>query len=221
MRLALAPILMLPCLIALLVSIKRESLLGRRISKPLCSLTFLLGALLATPPSGEHAWAYAGLGLSFLGDMFLLGEDRKALATGLVAFLAGHVCYLVWILPQAGITSLPLWTPLLVLPFLAAGAWILRAAWDSLGSLRIPGILYFCALSFLAWTALASWLGHHPTSPSWALKGLGLALFFVSDLAVARHRLVKAEFGNKVWGLPTYYLAQHALALSLAQSTLG
>ncbi|MBL4846548.1 MAG: lysoplasmalogenase [Planctomycetes bacterium] len=215
---ALGPLLAVPCLAALLVSVYREQAGRRRVIKPLCSLTFVLAALLATPPGREHLWAYLGLGLSFVGDILLLGEDRRALGGGLAAFLLAHACYLAWVLPGVHWGELPLWTLLLALPLLAAGGWILRAAWPRLGALAAPAVLYFCALSFLTWAALATWLGQAPGDPAAALRGLGLGLFFASDIAVARHRLVVPGFVNKAWGLPTYYLSQHFLALSLAST---
>lgn len=213
---ALGPLLGVPCLAALLYALYHERKGLRCVAKPLASATFLLTALSAAPPAAEHAWLYAALGLSFVGDVLLLGEDRRALACGLVAFLAAHVCYGVWILPGLAWAQLPLWSALLALPLLGAGAWILRAAWPQLGALKAPGVIYFCALSTLTWAALAGWLALTPSSPQAALRGVGLALFFVSDLAVARHRLVAPGFVNKTWGLPTYYAAQHLLALSLA-----
>jgi len=213
---ALGPLLGLPCLGLLLYALYHERRGLRYVAKPLCSAAFVVTALLSASPALEHAWVYAALGLSFLGDVLLLGEDRRALAGGLVAFLAAHACYLVWILPTVDWGALPLWSALLVLPFLGAGAWIVRAAWPKLGALKVPGLVYFGALTVLSWAALAAWLAQDPSSLQAGLRGVGLTLFFVSDLAVARHRLVAPGFVNKTWGLPTYYAAQHLLALSLA-----
>ena len=41
------------------------------------------------------------------------------------------------------------------------------------------------------------------------------ALFFVSDLSVARNRFVAREFSNLVWGLPAYFGGQLLIAWSL------
>ena len=43
----------------------------------------------------------------------------------------------------------------------------------------------------------------------------GAALFFVSDLAVARDKFVGASFLNRAWGLPAYYAGQLLIAWSL------
>ena len=49
------------------------------------------------------------------------------------------------------------------------------------------------------------------------LLGLGAALYFASDIAVARDRFVGASFANKAWGLPAYYAAQLLIAWSTAR----
>ena len=43
----------------------------------------------------------------------------------------------------------------------------------------------------------------------------GAILFYLSDLAVARHRFVHESFVNRAIGLPTYYLGQLLLALTI------
>ena len=43
----------------------------------------------------------------------------------------------------------------------------------------------------------------------------GAILFYLSDLAVARHRFIHKSFINRALGLPTYYLGQLLLALTI------
>ena len=47
------------------------------------------------------------------------------------------------------------------------------------------------------------------------LPAIGGVLFYLSDLAVARHRFVAPGFVNRAWGLPTYYLAQLLIAYAV------
>jgi uncharacterized membrane protein YhhN len=49
-----------------------------------------------------------------------------------------------------------------------------------------------------------------------ALVAAGASLFFLSDLAVARHRFVARSFWNKLWGQPAYFAGQLLIAWSLA-----
>ena len=43
----------------------------------------------------------------------------------------------------------------------------------------------------------------------------GAAMFYLSDLAVARDRVVSSGFWNKAWGLPLYFGGQLFLAASI------
>jgi len=60
-----------------------------------------------------------------------------------------------------------------------------------------------------------------PRTPGWpyAIGAIallaGAALFFVSDLAVARDRFVAPGFANRLWGLPAYYAGQLLIAWSI------
>ena len=46
-------------------------------------------------------------------------------------------------------------------------------------------------------------------------------LFYLSDLAVARERFVAPGRTNRLWGLPTYYVAQILFALSIGSLPVG
>jgi uncharacterized membrane protein YhhN len=43
----------------------------------------------------------------------------------------------------------------------------------------------------------------------------GAVLFFASDLAVARDKLVAPSFTNHAWGVPAYYAGQLLIAWAL------
>lgn len=49
----------------------------------------------------------------------------------------------------------------------------------------------------------------------------GAALFYLSDLAVARHRFVAPGPENKLIGLPLYYAAQLILASTVNKTRVG
>jgi uncharacterized membrane protein YhhN len=46
---------------------------------------------------------------------------------------------------------------------------------------------------------------------------VGALLFYLSDLAVARHRFVHPAFVNRAIGLPLYYVGQLLIALTIAR----
>ena len=89
--------LLAPLLLAvLLVFEKRESLGGKLAVKPVLSCLFVLTALVVTPRFGAYAViVVAGLVLCLAGDVCLAFPQRAMFRSGLVAFLLGHVAYIV------------------------------------------------------------------------------------------------------------------------------
>lgn len=173
-------------------------------------------------------WMLAGLVLGAVGDVALLGASERAFAIGLVAFLLGHLAYIVGIaqhvppdvwLAQAGTLAL--------IP-VGIGALVLARLWLRLGRMRLPVICYVAAIITMMIGALAAarvtTSGAVPEGVIWQplappgrqLLVAGAALFFASDLAVARDRFIAPTFANKALGLPAYYAGQLLIAWSLA-----
>jgi len=185
---------------------RRLELLG----KPLASALFVwLGftGLSAGDPVG--GWMVVALVLCAIGDVLLI-EDRTFDA-GLVAFLLGHLAY-VYAFHSA--TSVTRWPIAVALPLLAAAAVIARWLWPRLGARRGPVLVYIAAITLMVWGAGAV-AAAGTRSPKVAL---GAALFFISDLLVARQRFVSRALANRVVGLPTYYAAQFLLGLCVSRA---
>lgn len=192
----------------LVVAERRELDAVRVLAKIAASFAFVALGLFALPFDTFGIWMLLGLVLGALGDLFLLDRDARSFAFGLVMFLLGHLAYVVGIAQRVAIAS---WLPragvLAALP-VVAGVIALALLWRRLGSMRVPVIAYVATIVAMVIGALAvgAWLA------------LGAALFFASDLAVARDRFVAATFANKAWGLPTYYAAQCVIAWSLGSA---
>jgi uncharacterized membrane protein YhhN len=202
---------------ALLVANFRNSRVGIWLAKPLASTGFIAVALIAhaqASATGENPF-YApalivGLALCWLGDVLLIPENRPGIfRAGIFAFLLGHVAYLAAFL-SLGLD--PAWAvitgALLCLP--AVG--VLRV----LGP-RVPSELTVAVRSYVlvisAMLLCAAGAVGGGANPNLLL---GAALFYVSDLAVARDRFLAPGFSNAAWGLPLYYAAQLLLARTLA-----
>lgn len=142
----------------------------------------------------------AGLILSWAGDALLLSARRTAFLGGLVAFLLAHLAYVV---AFAGVAVPSAWVAAGVL---AVTAGVLAWLWPHLGSLRGPVAAYCAVISAMLWLAL----GVARTEVR-----LGAALFYLSDLFVARDRFVRPAAANRVVGLPLYYAGQLLLALAI------
>ena len=155
----------------------------RSVSKTIASLAFIAVGLLAADGhahgvSSPSTWIIAGLILGAVGDVALLGRGDGAFMAGLVAFLLGHLAYVVAI---ANIVPPLDWiAPLAVVP-IVAGACALAWLWPHLGPMKIPVIVYVLTIVSMVVGALA--VRH-------AVLTTGAILFFISDLAVARDKFV-------------------------------
>jgi len=158
---------------------------------------------------------FGGLVFGAIGDVALLGHSKKAFLAGLVAFLIGHIGYVVAVafvvaprlwLGEAGIYA--------ALPVVVGGG-ALVVLWPRLGSMKVPVIVYVVTIVTMVIAALAVGRSAAIGEPHSCLFLAGASLFFVSDLAVARNRFVARTFSNLAWGLPAYFSGQLLIAWSL------
>ncbi|MDQ1374166.1 MAG: hypothetical protein QOJ09_1504, partial [Actinomycetota bacterium] len=117
---------------------------ARRITKPL--LMPLLAARVAGADDAQDVkpFVLAGLGLSGVGDVALMGDGEASFAAGLTAFLAAHCCYLAAFAKRrrGGVRRAP---------WIACGyglAWcgLNLVLWPRTGRLRLPVLVYGTAL---------------------------------------------------------------------------
>ena len=156
---------------------------------------------------------FAGLVLSWFGDVFLISRTEKPFLIGLVAFLLGHVAFL------GAFFALEVnWNPIgigvgpLVLVSALVTRWLLPHAPREM---RIPIVAYILVITAMVAAAFGLW--QHENGP----LAIGAALcFFLSDLSVAINRFVSASFVHRLWGLPLYYLAQILFGLLAGSSRL-
>jgi uncharacterized membrane protein YhhN len=86
-----------------------------------------------------------------------------------------------------------------------------RWLWPHLGRRRFSVLAYVLIISVMVWGGVSAFTeGALP----WTAAA-GALLFYLSDLAVARQRFVQKSLINRVLGLPTYYLGQLLLALTI------
>jgi uncharacterized membrane protein YhhN len=176
-------------------------------AKPLASLCFVVVAWSRLRPGSPYdAWVMLALLLCLAGDVLLL--FRRAFVAGLVAFLIGHLTFVV---AFAALLPPHAWPAAWALVPLAASA--AAAVWlsPSLGRMRSPVLAYVAVITVMVWGALSvAAAGHGP----W-LVAVGALLFYLSDLTVAYDRFVKGAFAVRTLGLPAYYLGQLLFALSV------
>ncbi len=197
-------------LVVLLVG-ERGNVTLRNVAKPIASAGFVGVALSAGALETHYGtWIFFGLMLGAAGDVLLLGASQTAFLSGLVAFLMGHVLYVIAFLTlglDAGAS------------FIAGSVALVAAAivfvWlrRHLPAAMIgPVVGYIVVISAMVVTAIAA-----VAAGAGALILVGASLFYLSDLAVARDRFVSPGFLNRVWGLPLYYAGQLLIAWSVAE----
>jgi uncharacterized membrane protein YhhN len=192
---------------SLLYGIRTEHRVLETLSKVVASSCFvLLGWLRFSEGSSVDTWIVVGLVLCAAGDILLIFD--RSFDLGLLSFLSGHVAYVVAFAAAAGIAGWPLLplAPLAIIG-LVTGRWL----WPHLGHRRLSVTAYIVVISVMVWGAVAVAI---KDALPWTIA-LGALLFYISDLAVARHRFIKTEFLNRALGLPAYYAGQFLIALSI------
>jgi uncharacterized membrane protein YhhN len=146
------------------------------------------------------------------GDVFLALRAEKMFLYGLGAFLLGHLFYAGAFFHTAGFNR---WTLLgLAISLCAAGGVFLWLR-SHLGAMKIPVIFYILVISAMV-AGAGSLMAVDQLNLSGRLLAFSGALsFYLSDVFVARQRFMKAEFVNRLIGLPLYYSGQFLLAFSI------
>lgn len=209
------------CAVAVLLLVRAErdgDGAGRFRWKPLASAAFLvvpvvggaLGEGSADPTLAR--WVVAGLCLGALGDLALLFDDSRSFLAGLVAFLLGHVAYVVAFATVIGVGQ---WTggamPVAIGAAALAAIVVVRWLWPDLGSMRGPVLAYVAVISAMIVGGAAASLRGDGAAADGTTRGLltaGAVGFYLSDLAVAREKFKGRDPRNRMVGLPIYYGAQ-------------
>ena len=145
------------------------------------------------------------LGFGSLGDFYLsLKDDSIYFKRGLIAFLIGHIFYLIVMVPYIGTPSALQLAGMVVLAVISGGTCIWLT--PKLGDYKVPVWAYMGVISAMALVAL--------TMPN-PLTGLGALLFVFSDAIIAINRFARPvpARGPIVW--ITYYVGQWLLGISL------
>ncbi len=200
-------------LAGLLYCEKKEVLKAKLAVKTVLSSLFIFSAVIQPHPIVPY-YRFILLGLIFClgGDVFLALPREKMFRFGLVSFLMGHLFYVAAFLYLAGINQ---WTFIGLAISLIVSSGVFLWLRSHLGSMKIPVIFYIIVITAMvvgAWTVLAA---GELTLSGRMLVFIGALGFYFSDLFVARQRFLKAEFVNRLMGLPLYYGGQFLLAFSV------
>lgn len=161
-----------------------------------------------------------GLGLSLLGDIFLIPRSQRWFLAGLLVFFLAHLAYIY------GFTASP--APLLPTVIISAvacvvlamiSAYVIRKT-DNKPELKPMRRVYLpYALVLVLMTASASlsfFRADWPTRAA-AMSAFGALLFLSSDLLHAADRLGKRIPHAKFWIIASYHLGQFLIVLGAAR----
>lgn len=181
--------------------------------KTLLSILFVITALLQPRVMPRYfKFVFIGLILGLVGDVCLGLPGLTAFRVGLVAFLAGHILY---ILAFAVLTRRADWINSLNILIIATSGCIYWWLLPHLGKMLVPVTFYILVISVMVAGAWAAFRNSGVRRPGAWFILVGAVFFYVSDIFVAHQRFVMEHFYNRLFGLPLYYTAQFLLAFSV------
>lgn len=182
----------------------------KRAMKPLASSGYLGVAVAAGALGQPYGQAVlVALVLCWVGDVVLLGKSSAALMGGLGAFLLGHVGFVAAFLIHGVRGPVALASGVGLCPVVAV---VLGRLWPLVPrKMRPPVLAYIAVITTMVAAAAGAVSAGLPSR-----VGVGAALFFVSDLFVARNRFGTPAAINRLVGLPLYYGGVLLLASSAA-----
>lgn len=164
----------------------------------------------------RQRWIRLGLVASLIGDVALLWPQQGFLP-GLVAFLLAHLAYIVAF--TRGLRLAARWAPFAAYAVVAAA--ILSQLWPGVPTaLRGPVLGYVAALACMAaQAAVVWWVARGTAGETLARRAAwGGLLFMASDATLAVNKFLAPVPAAGLWILATYWLAQLAIAGSMASS---
>lgn len=197
----------LVALLGLLVAENKRWLVGIWLTKPVAAASYVWLALARGALQGPFGrWLVAALILCWWGDVLLIPKDRRRwFQAGVLAFLAGHLAFIVAFLSlPKGPNGLVVGTLLAVVLAWSVSVWLGPKLSRGIRRLVQSYVVVICCMLVAAFAAADG-----SEVPRIAL---GATLFALSDISVARDRFVTPGFVNRAWGLPLYFVAQLLLA---------
>ena len=150
-----------------------------------------------------------GLVFGFMGDVFLMWPERKNnFMLGLVAFLIGHLCYVLLFLQGISFTKdVPVWFYLIIIIYAIGARAVMKKLTKYLGDMKIPTYIYMAVILLMSFASLARiWV--MDMNMSFLLPFIGSLLFLCSDSMLGFYTF-KDKFKNgNVYIMLTYVLAQ-------------
>lgn len=183
------------------------------IAKPLLIPALILLLVFTATTAPRKKLLLTGLFFSWLGDMFLLFEDKNNLffIFGLVCFLTTHVFYITYFLKiQSNAVSLLKKQPLLIVLIIGYGVTLVWFLFPHLNDLKIPVMVYAAVICTMLLCSLHIFTKVNKPANIWYLSGA--VLFVASDSLLAINKFYQPFAFAGVLIMFTYCAAQYFIA---------
>jgi len=190
------------------------------ITKPLLIPLLVLLLLFTTTNAPRKKLLLIGLVFSWLGDLFLLFEEKNALffIFGLVFFLTTHIFYIIYFLtiqsPHISFLKKQPWLILLVTGYGILLVWFL---YPHLKELKIPVIVYAMVICTMLLCSIHIFL--KVNRPANSLYVTGAAFFVLSDSLLAVNKFYQPFAYAGVFIMLTYCAAQFCIVKGFIKTT--
>ncbi|GIL24566.1 MAG: hypothetical protein BroJett042_30790 [Bacteroidota bacterium] len=180
------------------------------ITKPLLVPALAVYYLVAT---SQRSYLFlTALFFCWLGDVLLmLQRDEIFFITGLIAFLTGHVLYIICYrnFRSAGTGLTGPQQIRFSLPIILAGTGLVTILFPHLGGLQIPVLVYALVITVMAMQALFRY--GYTNSKSFVLVFVGAISFMISDSLLAINKFMQPLPLAGLAVMLTYLLAQYLI----------
>jgi uncharacterized membrane protein YhhN len=179
-------------------------------AKPLLVPSLILLLFFSHTTVSNKNLLMVGLFFSWLGDLFLLFEDKNKLffIFGLVCFLTTHIFYIIYFLKIKSISiSLLKKQPLLIAVVLSYGFALVYILYPHLADLKIPVMVYATVICSMLLCSLHIFLKVNRPANTFYL--IGAAFFVLSDSILAINKFYQPFTFAGVCIMLTYCAAQY------------
>jgi uncharacterized membrane protein YhhN len=162
----------------------------------------------------------AGLFFSWLGDVFLLFENKNALffIFGLAGFLTTHIFYIIYFLRiKSADISLLKKQPILIALVLGYGVTLVWQLYPHLGNLKLPVIVYAAVICSMLLCSLHVFLKVNRKSAVYFM--LGASVFIISDSLLAINKFYQPFAYAGILIMLSYCAAQFFIVTGYTQQT--
>jgi uncharacterized membrane protein YhhN len=189
--------------------------------KPLI-VPLLMGYYWSSVPREQRSMIFLiALSFSFLGDTLLMYDDQDSdyFLWGLAAFLLSLTLYIItyrqhrWYEPEVALSGVQ--KVRLAFPVILGGTGLIVVLYPSLGSLRLPVVLYALVLISMVITAL--YRSGYTSNRSFWMVFLGSVLFLLSDSMLAINKFLEPVQLAGFWIMLLYISAQYLIVEGLGR----